>query len=85
MAVRPAVAGFAELLNIEFARGEQDLAQFAADAVAVDVGVDVGVGPQGLYLGNRVVEGLPVPKTDIFKRGLIGGDVDLSGGGGLSL
>lgn len=68
VAVGPAVAGLAELLDVEFAGGEHDLLEFAVDAVAVDVGVDVAVGAEGLDLADGVVEGLPVPEADVVEE-----------------
>ena len=66
--VRPAVFGFTELLDFEFSGGEHDLLELAVDSVSIDVGIDVGIGSEGLDLADGIVKGLPVPEAYILEQ-----------------
>ena len=67
-AIDPAIARVAQLIQIQFARREQRLAQSAVDLVAIDVGIGVSVGTQRLALAERVVKRAPVPQADVFEQ-----------------
>ena len=70
--VDPVAAAFGELVDVEFAGGEHDLALFAVDLVAIDVDVgEVVVGTDLLNLAERILERAPVPQADVLESGLV--------------
>ncbi len=87
--VDPVAAADGELVDVELALGEHDLAGGAVDAVAVDVDVgEVVVGADLLDLAEGVLERVPVPEADVLERGLVVlgvGGVDGGFGGELVL
>ncbi len=80
--VDPVAAADGELVDVELAGGEHDLAGGAVDVVAVDVDVGkVVVGADLLNLAEGVLEGAPVPEADVLEGGLVVGGVGGVDGG----
>ena len=53
---------------IEFVCAQAGVTLRQLDAVAVDVGIDVAVGAEGLDLADGIVEGLPVPEANVVEQ-----------------
>ncbi len=70
--IDPVAAALRKLVNIQFARGEHDLAHFAVNLIAINVHIrKIVIGADFLDLAQRVLQGAPIPQPDILKRWLI--------------
>ena len=74
--IDPARSGFAELREIQLARRQHHLAQFAVDDVAIDIGIGIDVGPVRLELRDGVVKSVPIPQAHVVEQRLMLFEVD---------
>ena len=80
--VDPVAGADGELVDVELAGGQHDLAGGAVDVVAVDVDVgEIVVGADFLDLAEGVLEGAPIPEADVLEGGLVVGGVGGFDGG----
>ena len=70
--VDPVAAALRELVDVQLARGQHNLASGAVDCIAINVDVrKIVVGADFLDLTKRVLQRAPVPQPDVLQRSLI--------------
>ncbi len=74
--VDPLPPGVAELVDVEFAGRNHQLAHGAIDLVPVDVDVLIDVGAKRLHLADGIAKRLPVPEPDVLEQVVVGGVID---------
>ena len=70
--VDPVAAALGQLVHIQLAPGEHDLAHGAVDLIAIDIDIwKVVVSPDLLNLAQRILQRPPIPQPDVLERRLV--------------